>query len=117
MKIYVVMRTSGDDGSWEEAPIGAYYDEKAAEARVEKAQARADELFNGLVELFGRRAHHLPDLPKGSNEFDPDMQFAWGNPVRYSLCSAEIEGEPPGYYKIGYDATNLNLSTHAMVSK
>lgn len=65
-KVYVVFGTCGEYSDRDEWPVAAYLDEKEAKNLVVNATVRAKELYEEYKNHF--------KIPKGSNEFDPEMK-------------------------------------------
>lgn len=81
MKIYIVGGTTGEYSDRSDWNVCAYKNEDRAEEHVRKAMLRAKELQGE----YGRYSA----IPKGSNEFDPDMQMDYTG-TEYYFATVEL---------------------------
>lgn len=87
MKIYLVMGTAGEYSNRSDWPVMAYFTEKKAQEHVLRADHRAKELYA----LYPRYEEHR--IPKGSNEFDPQMQTDYSG-TSYFIYTTPLGDEP-----------------------
>jgi len=78
--IYVIQGSTGEYSDHREWNVAAYYSEMAAQAHVQHATLRANE-------LLAEHGHY--SLPDGANEHDKGMQCDYSG-VRYSYSPVDI---------------------------
>ena len=87
MNIYLVMGTTGEYSDSVDWPVMAYFTEKKAQEHVLNADHKAKELYG----MYPRHEEHR--IPKGANEFDPQMQTDYSG-TSYFIYNAPIGDKP-----------------------
>ena len=104
MQIHIVIGSTGEYSDHQEWPVKAYYSQERAQEHVTNATRKAGE----LVVMHKNRW----DIPKGANEYDPDMQVDYTG-VNYYIWELELGDAPIGKLCDGESASH---SQQRMVS-
>ena len=86
MKIYVVFGTTGEYSDHREWPVASFEEQVLAERLVAAASARANEIHSDPRNRYS--------CPKGSNQFDPEMEVDYTG-TRYYFEEVDLHDSWP----------------------